>query len=215
MCTAQCHCARAGGTTFRPNSMHVSVWRMRWDYCACISVCVQPKLKYVSFAILLQGCFKHRPNIFYTARNVWKILKFISQYLWIFHVISVTINIQMFTRTHTVGDIEIECEANTARAQQYIRGLFVKYPALWISRKRGAWPWCNLAASQRRHYCAFVNTHSPVGLVSRQWDAVDWACILCDCRIHKSPPFQRRFLPLGNARSRREPNLGCRDDRPG
>ena len=26
--------------------------------------------------------------------------------------------------------------------------------------------------------------HSPVGLVSRQWDAVDWACVLCDRRIH-------------------------------
>jgi hypothetical protein len=36
------------------------------------------------------------------------------------------------------------------------------------------WPWCNLAANQRRPYCASVNSHSPVGLVSRQWDAVDW-----------------------------------------
>ena len=26
--------------------------------------------------------------------------------------------------------------------------------------------------------------NSPVGLVSRQWDAVDWACVLCDRRIH-------------------------------
>ena len=56
-----------------------------------------------------------------------------------------------------------------------------------------AWPWCNLAASQRRPYCAFVNSHSLVGLVSRQWDAVDWACVLCDRRFHKSPPCQRRF----------------------
>ena len=46
------------------------------------------------------------------------------------------------------------------------------------------WPWCNLAASQRRPYCASVNSHPPVGLVSRQWDAADWACVLCDCRIH-------------------------------
>jgi hypothetical protein len=29
-----------------------------------------------------------------------------------------------------------------------------------------------------------VNSHSTVGLVSRQRDAVDWACILCDRRIH-------------------------------
>ena len=27
-------------------------------------------------------------------------------------------------------------------------------------------------------------SHSPVGLVSRQWDAVDWACVLRDRRIH-------------------------------
>ena len=54
----------------------------------------------------------------------------------------------------------------------------------WISREPIAWPWCNLAASQRRPYCASVHSHSPVGLVSRQWDAVDWACVLCDRRIH-------------------------------
>jgi len=54
----------------------------------------------------------------------------------------------------------------------------------WISRGPVAWPWCNLAASQRRPYCASVNSHSPVGLVSRQWDAVDWACVLCDRCIH-------------------------------
>jgi hypothetical protein len=33
----------------------------------------------------------------------------------------------------------------------------------------------------------------PRGLVSRQWDAVDWACVLCDRRIHKPPPFQQLF----------------------
>jgi len=32
-------------------------------------------------------------------------------------------------------------------------------------------------------YCASVNSHSPMGLVSRQWDAVDWACVLYDRRI--------------------------------
>ena len=53
-----------------------------------------------------------------------------------------------------------------------------------ISRETVAWPWCNLAAGQRKSYCASVNSHSPVGLVSRQWDAVDWSCVLCDCRIH-------------------------------
>jgi hypothetical protein len=54
----------------------------------------------------------------------------------------------------------------------------------WISREPVAWTWCNLAASQRRPYCASVHSHCPVGLVSRQWDAVDWAGALCNRRIH-------------------------------
>ena len=54
----------------------------------------------------------------------------------------------------------------------------------WISREPFTWPWWNLAASQRRPYCASVNSHSPVRLVSRQWDAVDWSCVLCDRLIH-------------------------------
>jgi len=35
-----------------------------------------------------------------------------------------------------------------------------------------------------RPYCASLNSHSPVGLVSRQWDALDRACVLCDRLIH-------------------------------
>jgi len=54
----------------------------------------------------------------------------------------------------------------------------------WIPGEPVAWPSCNLAASQRWPYCASVNNHAPVGLVGRQWDAVDWACVLCDRRIH-------------------------------
>ena len=50
--------------------------------------------------------------------------------------------------------------------------------SFWISREPVAWPWCNFAASQRRPYCPSVNSNFPVGLVSRQWDAVDWACVL-------------------------------------
>ena len=62
----------------------------------------------------------------------------------------------------------------------------------WISREPVAWPWSNLAASQRRPYCASVNSHCPVGLVSRQWDAVDWACVLCDRRIYSDGSEQIR-----------------------
>jgi hypothetical protein len=53
-----------------------------------------------------------------------------------------------------------------------------------LSQEPVMWPWCNLAASQRRHYCASVNSHFPVGLVSQQWDAINWACVLCDRHIH-------------------------------
>jgi len=36
----------------------------------------------------------------------------------------------------------------------------------------------------RRPYCPSVNSHSPVGLVSRQWDPLNWACVLCVRRVH-------------------------------
>ena len=55
----------------------------------------------------------------------------------------------------------------------------------WTSWELVVWPWCNLAASQRRPYCAHVNSHSPVGLVSRQWDCVTVSAVrLCDSLIH-------------------------------
>ena len=56
------------------------------------------------------------------------------------------------------------------------------------------WPWCNLAGGQRRLYCASLNSHCPVGLVIRQWDAVDWACVLCDRRIQQWPSEQISFI---------------------
>ena len=65
-----------------------------------------------------------------------------------------------------------------------VRGCPESICPFWISRELVMWPWCNLAASQRRPYCTPVNSHSSVGLVSWQWDAVDWACVLCDRRIH-------------------------------
>ena len=67
-----------------------------------------------------------------------------------------------------------------------------KVRPFWISREPVAWPWCNLAASQRKPYCAPMNSHSPVGLVSQQWDTTDWV-VNCDHCIHKCPPFQWIF----------------------
>jgi hypothetical protein len=57
----------------------------------------------------------------------------------------------------------------------YVGGLSGKYPSILISREPVRWSWCNLAASQRRPYCASMNSHSPLGLVSRQWDTIDQA----------------------------------------
>jgi len=64
------------------------------------------------------------------------------------------------------------------------RGCPESIQPLWISQELVAWPWCNLAASQRRPYCISMNSLSPMGLVSRQWDTDDWACVLCDHHIH-------------------------------
>jgi hypothetical protein len=47
----------------------------------------------------------------------------------------------------------------------------------WISREPVVWPWCNLASSLRRPYCASVNSHSPVGLVVQRWDAMLVYCV--------------------------------------
>jgi hypothetical protein len=76
----------------------------------------------------------------------------------------------------------------------------------WISREPVAWPWCNLAASQRRHYCASVNNHSPVGLVVWQWEAVDWDCALCNRRSQndrasRSASLRQCACPLYSSRA--------------
>jgi len=70
----------------------------------------------------------------------------------------------------------------------YVGGLSGKYLSILICWELVMWLWCNLAASQKRPYCASVNGHSPVGLVSRQWDAIDWACVLCDRCIQNDGP---------------------------
>ena len=82
----------------------------------------------------------------------------------------------------------------------------------WISWERVAWPWCNLAASQNR----LLHIHSPMGLGSRQWDAIDWACFTVWLSHSQISSLSTAVLALGKARSHRKPNLGCsRADRPG
>jgi hypothetical protein len=63
------------------------------------------------------------------------------------------------------------------------RGLSGKYLAILNISRTGHVALINLAATQRRLYCTSVNSHSPMGLVSWQWDTADWACVLCDRRI--------------------------------
>jgi len=64
----------------------------------------------------------------------------------------------------------------------------------WISRKPFVWPWCNSAASQRRPYWAPVISHSPMGVVSWQWDAV-WLTLCTVWLSHSqiSSPFTDDF----------------------
>jgi len=49
-----------------------------------------------------------------------------------------------------------------------IRGLSGKYAAILNISRTGRVALMYLAATQRRPYCASVNSHFPVGLVSRQ-----------------------------------------------
>jgi len=53
----------------------------------------------------------------------------------------------------------------------------------WISWEPVVWSWL-LLQPVWGDLTMHPLSHSPVGLVSRQWDAVDWACVLCVRRIH-------------------------------
>jgi len=66
----------------------------------------------------------------------------------------------------------------------HLRGLSRKYPGILSISRTGYVALMQLAASQRRPYCISMNSHSPMGLVSWQWDAIDRACVLCDRCIH-------------------------------
>jgi hypothetical protein len=90
------------------------------------------------------------------------------------------------TNTHSenVVLIAFQLQQRMHERASMVRNTFEGSPEsirpFWVSRELVAWPWCNLAASQRRPYCASV------GLVSWQWDAVDGACLLYDRRIHNN-----------------------------
>jgi len=93
-------------------------------------------------------------------------------------------NLQSFSCWNNINDITVLFHVYSHNVAFLYKVCMVSICPFLISREPVKWPWCNLAVSQRRPYCASVNSHSPVGLVSRQWDAVDWAYVLCDCHIH-------------------------------
>ena len=64
-----------------------------------------------------------------------------------------------------------------------IRGLSGKYPAILNISRTGRMALMQLGSnSDETLLCN--REHSPVGLVSLQWEAVHWVCVLCDRRIH-------------------------------
>jgi hypothetical protein len=79
-----------------------------------------------------------------------------------------------------------------------------------VLREPVVWPWCNLAVSQRRRYCATANSHSSKGPVSRLWDGTDWPCVLYNHSHSQISYLSTAILALGKARSCKEPNLGWR-----
>jgi hypothetical protein len=101
-------------------------------------------------------------------------------YLCIIHML-LYVSYICFFMYHTYASL---CIIHTLLYVSYIyEGCPEGIRAFWISQEPVAWSWCNLAASQRRLYRTSVNSHTPVGLVSWQWHAVDWICVLCDRRI--------------------------------
>ena len=86
---------------------------------------------------------------------------------------------------HWILSLWMTCYVSTHFVNAMFHGYKLKVPyegclesirPFWITRELVKWPWFNLAASQRRPYCACVNSHSPMGLVSWQWDAVTELC---------------------------------------
>jgi len=78
----------------------------------------------------------------------------------------------------------------------------------WMSLEPVAWPWPNLAASQRRSYCASVKSvcrGASQSAVRHRW--------LSLCTVWPShsqiTSLSKATVDLGKAWSHREPNLGC------
>ena len=119
---------------------------------------------------------------------------FKDQFLIFFRGIWIFIPKPVWPKLHRVGKLH-SCWTSYIYIYIYIyESCPERIQPFWISREPVARPWCNFAANQRRPYCASVNIHSPVGLVIRQWDAVDWACVLCDRRHSQWPSEQISFI---------------------
>jgi len=103
--------------------------------------------------------------------------------LWNIFLNMINMRVHIHKHKHTYIHTYAQTYAHTFTHSYIYEGCPESIQPFWISRELVVWPWCNLAASQRRPHCASVNIHSPVGLVSRKWNAVDRACVLCDRHI--------------------------------
>ena len=73
-------------------------------------------------------------------------------------------------RWNVLDNLEIQNSTMSSVAARIYEAWPTSIRPFWITREPVTWPWCNMAASQRRPYCASVSSHCPMGLVSRQWD---------------------------------------------
>ena len=72
-------------------------------------------------------------------------------------------NYQIFLCWNNIIDITVLSHAYSHNVAFLYEGCPESIRPLLIPREPVAWPWCDLATSQRRPYCASVNSHSPVG----------------------------------------------------
>jgi hypothetical protein len=108
--------------------------------------------------------------------QVWDKSSHIEKYLlweetiWPFSNVNVCVLVLVSSAAFQCGHLDSRRDPVTCSEAN--KGCPEHIHPFWISREPVAWPWCNMAASLMRPYSASMNSHSPVGLVSQQWDSV-------------------------------------------
>jgi hypothetical protein len=93
------------------------------------------------------------------------------------------------------------CNVHKGISWSLIRGLSGKYPAILNISITDHVASVYLGSQSEETYCASMNSHSPMGPVSRQWDSIDWACVMCDHRIHNDWASRKLHQDNGPAHS--------------